>query len=392
MLDGLNKINIAGWKDNPNVSVEIAREIERASWKRSPFEVLLGKGGDRGIRNYAVKNTNPFRPRLKATLSGSGVRGNADFETNLDNLEILSQVVYPEVVANAVKSQIKHYDALEQIDFIKESCDSLTDWASRTRDRAFCAALLNDLSNIVVSDATNGTKDISTTKNTQEASKKIAKGDVISVKAIRRAIFMAQTGTNYKGKEAFPIKPVRAESKTENGLSVQHYSYIILLDSYGVHQLRNDKEWQEMQKVGVRGDSNRIFTGMIGTIDNCPVIDMGVWGETQSGLLNSTIDDSSFYNAINKQNFKNLTPPSAYAGTQAVSIGFLIGASALVHVGGATLNFYIDDTQDLGRKTICGVDRVLAIAKARFEPTQPDILSPYANTDFGVIGIAYSKE
>ncbi|WP_411709832.1 hypothetical protein [Helicobacter suis] len=36
---------------------------------------------------------------------------------------------------------------------------------------------------------------------------------------------------------------------------MQNYSYIILLDSYQVNQLKSDKEFQDLQKyAGVRGD------------------------------------------------------------------------------------------------------------------------------------------
>ena len=72
---------------------------------------------------------------------------------------------------------------------------------------------------------------------------------------------------------------------------------------------------------------------------------MGVWTKMQVGLLNSEISDSDFISNINEQNVGgNLTPPSAYANAQPVSIGFLIGASALVMVGSDTPSFYIDES------------------------------------------------
>ncbi|EAJ8475217.1 structural protein, partial [Campylobacter upsaliensis] len=50
MLDSLNKINLAAWRENPNVAVEIARTIENASWQKSPFAPFMGRGQDRGVR------------------------------------------------------------------------------------------------------------------------------------------------------------------------------------------------------------------------------------------------------------------------------------------------------------------------------------------------------
>ena len=393
MLNALNKINVAAWRENPNVAIEIARTIENASWKKSPFAAFMGRGQDRGVRTYNVKDANPYRPRLKAQLTGDGVRGNADFETNFDHLEILSQTVYPLIVGNSIKSPVKQYTQIEQIDFIKEATESLTDWIQDKRDRAFITALTNDLSNIVVCDQGGaGFKDTTNEPSTTEAAKKITKGDTLSVKALRRAIFMARSGINFKGKEAFPIKPVRSSLHSVGGVELTNYSYLILLDTYQANQLKNDPDWIAMQKVGVRGDKNNLFTGLIGLIDECPVIDMGVWTKMQVGLLNSEVSDGDFYANINEQNAAGiLTPPSAYANGQPVSVGFLIGASALVMVGSDVPTFYIDESQDAGRKVVCGVDRLMAIAKAKFENAS-GALSPYANTDFSVIGIASSKE
>lgn len=389
-LNDLNKINIADWRNNPNVSVDIAKTIESASWKKSIWEPFVGAGQDRGIRTFKVSNTAPYRPRLKTQLQGDGVKGNADFETNLDNLEILSQTIYPEVLGNSIKSPIKYYSQVEEIDFIKEATDSLTGWIKDKRDRYFVTALFNDMTNAVICDS-DGFKDTSKNKSVAEAAKTIKAGDVCNVKAIRRAIFMARAGKNYQNKDAFPIKPIRTNTRTQSGLEVQSYSYIILLDSYQAHQLKSDAEWKEIQKIGLRGDKNNLFTGLLGLIDDCPVIDMGVWTKTQSGFLNSEISDSEFNAHIYKPNHKKITPPSFYTGTNPVSFGCLIGASALVLAGNEQINFYIDDTQDLGRKTICGVDRILGVSKGRFEsPTGQ--MSVYDDTDYAFIGILSSKE
>ncbi|MDL0104303.1 structural protein, partial [Campylobacter felis] len=103
-LSDLNKINLSDWKNDPSVGVNIGKVIEKASWKKSIWQPFVGAGNDRGIRTYKVSDDQPYRPRLKAQLTGSGVKGNADFDTNFDNLEILSQTVFPEVIGNALKS------------------------------------------------------------------------------------------------------------------------------------------------------------------------------------------------------------------------------------------------------------------------------------------------
>ncbi|WP_104753140.1 phage capsid family protein [Helicobacter salomonis] len=391
-LSELNKINLANWKDDPNVSVKIAEQIELASWKKSPFEPLTGRGSDRGVRTYIIADNQPYRPRLKAQLSGSGVKGNSDFNSNFDNLEILSQTIYPEVVGNAIKSEIKHYSALKHIDFIKEASDSLTEWIQAKRDRALVCALSNDFTNVVVCDGADGFKSPDPQDKIPDLTKKITPDDTMNVKAIRRAIFQARAGLRHDNKQAFPLKPIRSEMVSVGGVSVANYSYIILLDSFAINQLKADPEYQEIQKyAGVRGDKNALFSGIVGLIDNCPIIDMGVWTSMNVGLLNSEVSDSEFEAHLNKQNVSKVTPPSAYADGTPVSIGALIGASALVLAGNASINFYINETEDAGRKTICGVDRILGVSKARFTSSN-SVPSVYDGSDFAVIGLFSVKQ
>ena len=406
----INNIRLEDLKTNPNIAVEVSREIESASWENSPFEALVGRGGDRGIRTYKTKDISPYRPRLNVPLTGDGVEGNADLATNYDSLEILSQTVYPRVVGNAIRSDIKDYLELNHIDFQKLAISELTLWMKKRRDSMFCAALLNDLSNAVVSDKEKGYKsEITTTtttnssgtsaasskkaKSVQELAKEVKKGDVMSVKALRRAIFMARTGIKYNGEKAFPIKPIKSDLVTYKGLEIRHNSYIILLDSYQIEQLKADSEWQSMQKqlTSAVGEKSGLFTGLVGMIDNCPVIDMNVFSELQCGLMNSETPDKAFYANINPLNFEKKTPPSDYANSQPTSIGFLIGASALVMVGDPAVKFYINETEDAGRKMVVGVDKLLAISKGRFFTANGES-SPYNNTDYAVIGLISSKE
>lgn len=223
----LNAINFAGWKEDPNVQLNIARVIEKASWSKSPFESFFGKGADRGVRFYAVKDSQPYRPRLKAPLTGTGVEGNADLDTNYDSLEIMSQTTYPKVIANAIKSEIEKYTALKQIDFIKEASDSLTDWMRLRRDKALVSALITDFTNCVVCDQTSNFKDTSNEPDVATAAKKIKKGDVMNVQALRRAIFMARTGINYKGKECYPLKPIKSDLVSVQGISIEDRKSVV---------------------------------------------------------------------------------------------------------------------------------------------------------------------
>lgn len=256
----MNNIDFNMFVNDKNIGIQVARDIENASWKTSLWEPFVGRGGDRGIRTFQIDNIEPFRPRLKTKLTGKGVQGNADFDTNYDELEILSQTIYPKIRGNALLSPIEQYSRMKAIDFKAQVTENLAEWVQDVRDRAFCTSLINDFTNIVVADKANGFKDTTKDKDVQTATKKVIAGDVVNVKMLRQAIFMARTGVLYNGKEAFPIKPTRSEITTQNGISIMNYSYIILLDSYGINQLKRDPEWQEMQKyAGDRGDKNRIL-------------------------------------------------------------------------------------------------------------------------------------
>lgn len=391
MPNELNQINFGGVFDDPSVSVKIGHAIEKASWWESKFAPFLGSGEKRGIRTYIAEKHRPYRPRLKTALTGAGVTGNTDIAANLDNMEIISQTIVPKVVANGVESEILQYLDMKDIDFVKESVDSLKDWLQETRDKYLFAALSNDLTNCVVADATNGFKDTSKKNSVKECAAELGADDVMNVAAIRRAILMAKTGIKYNGKDVFPIKPVRSTNETEAGISLQWHSYIILLDTFQIHQLRSDPEWQEMQKLAPRSENHRIFTGLAGMIDGCPVIDMGSWTTLSAGMINSTISDKEFKRFIEPRNFASIVPPSTYApktGVKGTSIGYLIGAGALVMAGGESTKFYINKSIDEGRKIRCSADRLLGISKGRFEVNvEAESLRPYANTDFAVIGI-----
>lgn len=279
---------------------------------------------------------------------------------------------------------------MQGIDFVKEAVDSLGEWCADKRDRHIVAHLCNDFTNAVVADSTKAYKDFN--KNIETMTKSISAGDVCSVRLLRRAIFMARAGIGVNGKEAFPFKPIKSDVVKNGGLSIMHNSYIILLESHQVQQLKNDREWITIQaSAGERGEKNNLFTGLIGMIDGCPVLDMGVWTKMQVGMLNSDVSDRDFHKNIDNQNVTRITPPSFYAGNQAISIGALIGASAVVMAGSNAVNFYIDDTQDAGRKVVCGADRILSVAKGKFS-LESGSLSPFSNQDFATIGIFTSKE
>ncbi|MGL2449518.1 structural protein [Helicobacter pylori] len=378
MLDSLNNINFNNISNNKNIGVELGFEIQEASWVKSPFKSITGRGSDRGIRTYAVKNAQPYRPRLKAQLSGSGVSGNTDFEANYDKLEILSQTIYPEVFGNALASQIRAYDEIERIDFIKESCDSLANWMNEERDKRIVASLTNDFTNYLYTPTMN-------------------------VSTIRKAIFLARNGLKEDNSKAFPIKPIRADMVSVGDVVVQNTSYIIFLDSYQANQLKKDTDFKELRKLYAFANEDKgvLYHGLLGVIDNCPVVDAGVWNKLNVGMPNSTISESEFKRYINKANANSIVSPRELKEKiennnnnnkkKEISIGCLIGASSVLLAGSENTNFYIDETKDAGRKSVVGVDCILGVSKAKYQSSD-GVNTPYDNQDFAVIGLVSNME
>ncbi|RVY62480.1 DUF4043 family protein [Helicobacter pylori] len=374
MLEKLNNINFNNISNNPNLGIEVGREIQNASWVKSPFFSITGTGADRGVRLFSVASQQPFRPRIKAQLTGSGVSGNTDFEANYDNLEILSQTIYPDAFGNSLRSKIKAYSELERIDFIKESVDSLTTWMNEERDKRIVASLTNDFTNYIYNDKMN-------------------------VATIRKAIFHARNGLKENNAKAFPIKPVRASMQSVGNVIVQNTSYIIFLDSYQANQLKADSEFKELRKLYAFAgeDKGMLYSGLLGVIDNCPVIDAGVWNKLNVGMPNSTVSDSDFTRYLNKANVNKIVTPRDLKGTlnnatkKDISIGCLIGASAVLLAGSKETRFYIDETVDAGRKSLVGVDCLLGVSKAKYQSTD-GVVTPYDNQDYAVIGLVSNME
>ncbi len=255
--------------------------------------------------------------------------------------------------------------------------DSLTTWMNEERDKRIVASLTNDFTNHLYSATMN-------------------------VATIRKAIFHARNGLKGDNTKAFPIKPIRATMQSVGNVVVQNTSYIILLDSYQANQLKADSEFKELRKLYAFAgeDKGMLYNGLLGVIDNCPVIDAGVWNKLNVGMPNSSISDSDFTRYLNKANIGNIVTPlqlkeklndNMADRDKEISIGCLIGASAVLLAGSKETRFYIDETVDAGRKSLVGVDCLLGVSKARYQSTD-GVVTPYDNQDYAVIGLVSNME
>lgn len=376
--------------DDPSVVKEVEVEIEKGYWKESKLDLLTGRGKRRAIRVYPVNSTAPFMPRIKDKLRGDGVIGNTDLEANLDEMEIFSHTIYPKVIGNALKSEINEYTQMKKIEFVKESIESLKEWVKERVQAHTFASLVNNFTNVVVAKA-GGAHD-TTGKSVAEACNMTTAGDVLNVKAIRKAVSMAKNGRGFDGRATFPISPISLELKTTQGISFVHETYVIFVDSYQAEQLKSDPEWGEMQKqAGARGEHNSIFTGILGTIDDCAIIDMGTWNEYNIGLPTSGFPQEKFERFV--ENTPKISKLDNYSGKSSVEtcLGVLIGAGGMCVSMNETPRIYVNDKVDMGRKTQVGIDKIFGISKAVYTSHNKRSKSPYEGKDFSVIGIISAK-
>ncbi|MGP1579969.1 MAG: phage capsid family protein [Wolinella sp.] len=378
--------------DDPSVVKEVESEIEKGYWKESKLDLLTGRGKRRAIRVFPVNNLSPYMPRIKDKLRGDGVVGNTDLEANLDEMEIFSHTIYPKVIGNALKSEIKSYTELKKINFVKESVDSLKEWVKERVQAHTFATLVNNFTNVVCAKATDGAHDTSSKTTIASACNMIGAGDVLSVKTIQKAVAMAKNGRGFDGKATFPINPISVELKSESGISFYHETYVVFVDSFQAEQLKADPEWKEMQKsAGERGKHNAIFTGILGTIEDCAVIEMGSWNDFNVGLPTSGFAQEKFESFVT--NASKVSKLASYSGSGSVEtcLGVLIGAGGMCLCMNEKPHLYIDDTVDMGRKTQVGIDKIFGVSKAVYGSHNKQTKSPYDGQDFAVIGIVSAK-
>ncbi len=101
---------------------------------------------------------------------------------------------------------------------------------------------------------------------------------------------------------------------------------------------------------------------------------------------------------LNKANVSEIVTPNQLRERMAlkssqkqISIGCLIGASAVLLAGSKETRFYIDETVDAGRKSLVDVDCLLGVSKARYQSTD-GVVTPYDNQDYAVIGLISNME
>lgn len=393
-LENVTGQTFKDWRNNPNVAIEVSKKIEQVLWERSFWAPFLGQGQNRLLMSFLTGKAEPKRIRLKMPLVNQGARGNADFETARDHLEIFGQSLLPDIYKLSMRSDDLLFEDIKDVDFIAEASESLTAWLLQTRDRCINAAAANNPTNIVVCDAANGVKDVSAHASVAAAVNTVAAGDVMSVKALRKAILMAKRGKTWQNSDILPIRPALANKVSENKHNIWHESYFIFLDSYAAEQLKADNEWRDMQKYAAdRGDANRLFTGLLGVIDGSFVFEMPVWSLAQAGMVNSTISRSDVLPYLKGISGSDITDPQSFRGAGVDTCqSLLFGANALAMMGADHVALTINDQADIGTKVEVGIRKLMAVDKIRYGEMDNEKFKAMQGFDIGAISIFSAME
>jgi len=357
------------------VKQRLEKEVTTAVVEDSIFNQFIGTGANAPIK--AQDETGNIEGmstiRLRGNLRSGGVQGNADFDTNRGKLINLYQKVVLDTFGNSVESgeNIKILNQAKFINFRDDAKDGLQEGETDKFDRIVLSRASDDCTCIVPAGHV-GQVDTSSVLAT----------DYATVADVQRAISIAKSSKNADGSAKPKITPYKTIlTKDTHGVSVKRKIYIMFVGEATAFNLKQDPVWEEKQKSASDvGLSSPIFTGQLGIIDDCILLDIGTVSAEYAGIYTSA--DEGF----DGQDF------SAYAGAAGIAteINLLMGATAMLLPMDDGYTYY-EEMYDMDRKARVGVDRNMAISKAKFVGKKAEeVASPYHQKDFGVVAFVAS--
>uniref|UniRef100_UPI004047F11B hypothetical protein n=1 Tax=Aliarcobacter sp. TaxID=2321116 RepID=UPI004047F11B len=359
----------------PGVRKDIAAEVTEAYIEGSIFEQFIGTGSNAPIKTQnETGNLNGLVDiRLRGNIRTGGVKDNEDFNTNEGDLINLYQQVILETHGNSVRSgkDVKLLNQTQFINFRDDAKDGLTESETDKLDRIILSRASADCTCVVPAGHRG---EINTTS--------ITATDYATVADVRAVVALAKSSKNADGSKKPKVTPYKTILTTDtHGVQVKRKIYLMFVGEATAFNLKQDPAWAEAQQAASDiGLGSPIFTGQLGVIDDCVLMDIGTVTDDYAGIYTSA--DTGF----DGQDF------SIYAGTAdaKTEINILMGATAMVMPMDDGFNYY-EDTYDMKRKAIVGIDRHMAIQKARFKgKTTAEQESAYHNKDFGVIAFVAS--
>jgi hypothetical protein len=357
------------------VRKEIAKEITTAYVEGSIFEQFIGTGSNAPIKTQnETGNLNGLVDiRLRGNIRTGGVKDNEDFDTNEGNLINLYQQVILETHGNSVKSgkDVKLLNQTQFINFREDAKDGLTEQETDKLDRIILSRATADCTCIVPA-GHRGSVDTSLITTT----------DYATVADVRAVIAIAKSSKNADGTAKPKVTPYKTILTTDtHGVQIKRKIYLMFVGEATAFNLKQDPSWSDAQQAASDiGLGSPIFTGQLGVIDDCILMDIGTVTDDYAGIYTSS--DTGF----DGQSF------AGYKGASSAKteINILMGATAMVMPMDDGFNYYEDD-YDMGRKAKIGIDRHMAIQKAKFTgKTATEQATAFHNKDFGIVAFVAS--
>lgn len=279
---------------------------------------------------------------LLLPLSGSGVSGDNILEGNEEKLEYRDFNVNIDLIRNAVRLEGRMEEQKTQIDLRGDAKTALTAWLSRYIDTRIFAALTGVQPSGVSYTVTAPSADRVVYAGSATQESEITAAGKMSTALIGKAKRIALAN------EDKAIRPVRV-----NGRDL----YVMVVDQYQARDLKQDSVWLAAQEhANVRGDSNPIFSGMLGMYDGVII-------------------------------HESLRVPRTATGADSgkVSHALLLGAQAAVFAEGAAPTWK-EKNFDYDNKYGVALGRMFGIEKAAFK-----FGSSLTPTDFGVVNVLTSS-
>ena len=357
------------------VRKDIAKEVTTAVIEDSIFEQFIGTGSNAPIKTQdETGNINGLVDiRLRGNIRDGGVKDNEDFDTNRGTLINLYQQVILETHGNSVKSgkDVKLLNQTQFINFRDDAKDGLTEGETDKLDRIILSRASADCTCIVPAGHRG---EVDTTS--------ITTTDYATVADVRAVVALAKSAKDAAGNPKPKVTPYKTILTTDtHGVKIKRKIYLMFVGEATAFNLKQDPAWADAQEAASNiGLGSPIFTGQLGVIDDCIIMDIGTVTDDYAGIYTST--DTGF----DGQDF------SAYKGASdaKTEINLLMGATAMVMPMDDGFNYY-EDKYDMDRKAMVGIDRHMAIQKAKFVgKTTAEQASSYHNKDFGVIAFVAS--
>lgn len=375
---------------DPKDKVALAQEIDTAVMNESFWAPMIGKNQNAIIRTFKTEAAGAMTVKLRDLLRGAGVKNNADFDTNQAKLQYLSQTVFVEIFGHSVRSEDLRFEQYKNnIDFTADASDALQEWMTDSYDRKVFATGVNDSTNVFALSVTDGVQDKAANGSIDDLCAQVTADDIVTVQSVRAMIKRASIGIDHNGKKVPPVRPFAVKATVRDGVPIKQRCYVIVLDTFGIAQLKDDPEYNRGVIDGsIRGSDNPFFTGQVCSIDGSIILDGGVNSDEYAGVLSSDDDHSIFLN-------EHIPAVSLgqYAGASGLttSLGMLLGATAFACPLSTDATLYPED-KDMGRKKAIGIDRLLSIAKARYVGVKPEEQKTiWHNKDLSIMTLVYAR-